>query len=965
MASLFISYSRKNIEAARKLSEAFKGQDLDFWIDWEGIPPTVDWWKQIEKGIEEADIFFFLISPDACKSKVCKREIGHAIKNGKRLIPLVVCDVKGVEAPAELSHLNWIFIRETDDLDLAFANLITAIRTDYAWAQAHRELQVKALDWEKSGHENSFLLFGKELQDAEFQLATNTSKEPYPTDLQREYVHKSRQAVDRRRVRNASFSVVAVIALAALAVFGFVQAGLARNAEATAIANASVAQTAQADAEERARIARSGELAAQSLALRESQLDLSLLLGVEAFRKYDNGQTRTVLMDNVRANPMLYQFIEAHSGSIFSVGYSPDGSLLASSGWDGTINLWDVTGSHPVLKGKPLKLNELVRAIAFSPNSQILASGGNDQTVVLWDVTTGKPVAAPLRGHSHFVFSLAFSPDGRILASGSRDGSIILWDLTKSQPVEIGELLTGHADIVTSIAFSSDSTRLISSANGTISLWDLRSRPPASQIVSGMEAPAEKVAFAPNGRLIASSHTDGSIVLWDAAVSPPVPIGQPLQRGSPEEVNRTVSLAFSPDSSVLASGNIYGSITIWDLMTSPPKPVGEPLGASNASVESLSFHPDEMRLASGYYDGNVVIWNLGDSPWTQVGERLESGFGMIKSLAFSPDGLTLASGHYDGPVLLWDLTASSPSYRMLGGLARSLAFSHDGTKLATVSWNDSAKLWDLTAFPLSPEPYQALESPGESLAFRPDGSILAIGGGDGSIVVWNLAGELEIPRSQTIHQHTEQVTSIDFSPDGGMMASGSWDGTVILWEISGSSVDFKEQLSAHAGRVTGVAFSPDGSTLASGSYDKSILQWNVRRSPTELASRLVMTDYVTSLAFSPDGAILAAGSVDNTISLWQMTKSTFTRQLIRGHSNYVVDVAFSPDGHYLASGSYDGTVVVWEVQVQTWLDQACQRAGRNLTPGEWAEYFPGEEYHLTCSEWGPEPDPLPPPTPIL
>jgi WD40 repeat protein len=192
-----------------------------------------------------------------------------------------------------------------------------------------------------------------------------------------------------------------------------------------------------------------------------------------------------------------------------------------------------------------------------------------------------------------------------------------------------------------------------------------------------------------------------------------VPIGQPLQRGSPEEVNRTVSLAFSPDSSVLASGNIYGSITIWDLMTSPPKPVGEPLGASNASVESLSFHPDEMRLASGYYDGNVVIWNLGDSPWTQVGERLESGFGMIKSLAFSPDGLTLASGHYDGPVLLWDLTASSPSYRMLGGLARSLAFSHDGTKLATVSWNDSAKLWDLTAFPLSPEPYQALESPGE------------------------------------------------------------------------------------------------------------------------------------------------------------------------------------------------------------------------------------------------------------
>jgi len=73
MPSLFISYSRKDIEVARKLTEAFKDQDLDVWIDWEGIAPTVDWWQEIEKGIEEADIFLFLISPDSAKSKVCFR----------------------------------------------------------------------------------------------------------------------------------------------------------------------------------------------------------------------------------------------------------------------------------------------------------------------------------------------------------------------------------------------------------------------------------------------------------------------------------------------------------------------------------------------------------------------------------------------------------------------------------------------------------------------------------------------------------------------------------------------------------------------------------------------------------------------------------------------------------------------------------------------------------------------------
>ena len=87
------------------------------------------------------------------------------------------------------------FLRENDDFTTSLDKLTTAINTDYEWVQAHRQLQVKALEWERNNHENSFLLRGKELQDADFQLATNTSKEPHPTDLQREYVLRSRQAV--------------------------------------------------------------------------------------------------------------------------------------------------------------------------------------------------------------------------------------------------------------------------------------------------------------------------------------------------------------------------------------------------------------------------------------------------------------------------------------------------------------------------------------------------------------------------------------------------------------------------------------------------------------------------------------------------------------------------------------------------------------------------------------------------
>jgi len=209
MASLFISYSRKDIDFARKLTEAFKGQELDFWIDWAGIPPTVDWWQEIEKGIEEADIFVFLLSPDSAKSKVCKREIEHAIKNGKRLIPIVVRDVNAAQTPSELQSLNWIFLRENDNFSDALGKLMTAIKTDYGWVQTHRKLQVKALEWERSEHENSFLLRGKELQDAEFQLAANSSKEPFPTRLQHEFVFNSKK--ERVRQQRIVISIITVI----------------------------------------------------------------------------------------------------------------------------------------------------------------------------------------------------------------------------------------------------------------------------------------------------------------------------------------------------------------------------------------------------------------------------------------------------------------------------------------------------------------------------------------------------------------------------------------------------------------------------------------------------------------------------------------------------------------------------------------------------------------------------------
>ena len=144
MAKFFVSYSRKDIDFAKRLTADFQKSDLDFWIDWEGIPPTVDWWKEIQKGIEEADAFVFLISPDSVKSKICGKEIDTAVTNGKRIVPIVVREIEWQDTPAQLGHLNYIFFNRDNTFEAAVQKLLTAIRTDYEWVAAHRRLQVNS-----------------------------------------------------------------------------------------------------------------------------------------------------------------------------------------------------------------------------------------------------------------------------------------------------------------------------------------------------------------------------------------------------------------------------------------------------------------------------------------------------------------------------------------------------------------------------------------------------------------------------------------------------------------------------------------------------------------------------------------------------------------------------------------------------------------------------------------------------
>lgn len=223
MSHIFVSYAHEDLDPANRIVDALAKFSVDTWINWKSIPKGADWEQEIHRGIEEANAFLFLISSASVSAEGCKKEIAHAVKNGKRILPIVIRETDAAQIPPEVSKYQWILCRgDHDDFDKAIEEIRKTIYTDYEWLNYHTKLQVKALDWEKTGDEGR-LLRGRELREAEQRLVgAGSQADPQPTDLQRNFTVVSRLDEKRRTVRDRVFGLAFLIITMVAGVAGWV-----------------------------------------------------------------------------------------------------------------------------------------------------------------------------------------------------------------------------------------------------------------------------------------------------------------------------------------------------------------------------------------------------------------------------------------------------------------------------------------------------------------------------------------------------------------------------------------------------------------------------------------------------------------------------------------------------------------------------------------------------------------------
>ena len=290
MSHIFVAYSRRDIDFAEKIVQALADNKLDTWIDWKSIPKGEDWEQEIYRGIEEADAFLFLISPDSVASQMCNLEVTHAVKNGKRILPIFISSINVDEvnkgfysetARSEILKRNWIFCRNgQDDFGNAIEVTRETIHTDYKWLKYHTELQVKAIKWVQK-KDNSRLLRGKELREAEQQLSEISSqRDPQPTKVQREYVLASqRNEVRLRRQITISLSF-GLMLMVLLSVFAWAQRNqsVALATQLTQISQSSSITNTQTVFTPQATIATNGQLGVSSQSVTILTIVFTLIL---------------------------------------------------------------------------------------------------------------------------------------------------------------------------------------------------------------------------------------------------------------------------------------------------------------------------------------------------------------------------------------------------------------------------------------------------------------------------------------------------------------------------------------------------------------------------------------------------------------------------------------------------------------------------------------------------------------
>jgi WD40 repeat protein len=297
-----------------------------------------------------------------------------------------------------------------------------------------------------------------------------------------------------------------------------------------------------------------------------------------------------------------------------------------------------------------------------------------------------------------------YAPSGRWLVSSAEDFQLQRWDTTSGEHHSV----LGHESWVYALAFTRDSTRLISGGcDWRLVWWDLEGDRP--EVIRTIEQAhrgwIRSVDVSPDGELVVSGGDDGRICLWRASDGEPV--GQWLAHPG----SRVYQVRFLDDQSGLISGDLHGQVHLWgfDCHASPlhswdASQLYATVSGKRGSfggVRSLVYHAERGEiLVGGLHKASNPLGAIhepcvlrlarsGAEPSQRhVAEGITQGVAWDLGLLADGSVIGVSGGGTGGFLLFWDDSAETTRHQFkLPSLARGMDLAPDKNHVATAHYD--------------------------------------------------------------------------------------------------------------------------------------------------------------------------------------------------------------------------------------------------------------------------------------